>query len=370
MFPLGRSPRLRPSPYFDKTVEAGVSSFTVYNHMLLPSAYEGGLAEYEALINAVTIWDVAGERQVEVKGPDAARLMQYLCTRDISKVEVGQARYTFICNPDGGILNDPVILRLADDHFWMSLADRDILLWAQAIAFLGGYDVQVVEPDVSPLQVQGPKSIDVIRTLFGDDAADMRYYRFVETDLDGVPVVVSRTGWSGEFGYEVFLRDGSKGGWLWDRLFEAGAPHGVKPAAPNQIRRIEGGILSYGSDMDDRVNPLELGFDRLVAFDSDDDFIGKAALTRVKEVGASRRMMGIRIAEPLSGNTTLLPVTVGGELVGRIGSMTWSPRFGQTLALALLDIAVAELGTEVVVEAPEGPHTGTVSEVPFVDRIT
>lgn len=365
MLPLTRSPRLRRSPFYEKTIEAGASSFTVYNHMMMPTGYEGSEAEYEALTTGVTIWDVAGERQVEVEGRDAAALVQYLCTRDVARIQVGQARYTFICNADGGILNDPVLLRLAHDRFWISLADRDILLWAQGVALAGGFDVAVREPDVSPLQVQGPRSIHLIRDVFGDVVADLPYYRFVETDLDGVPLVVSRTGWSGEYGYEVFLRDSSKGGWLWELLFAAGEAYGVKPASPNQIRRIEGGMLSYGTDMDDSVNPLELGFDRMVAFDSDDDFIGKSALARIAERGVSRRMIGIRILARLPGNQTHLPVSVDGEAIGHVTSLTWSPSFGQTLALALLDVDRAVPGDTVTVQTADGPHQGTISPIPF-----
>ncbi len=232
-----------------------MSGVTVYNRMVMPGIYEGMLEEYRALVEDVTLWDVAVQRQVEIRGRDAFALTQYLCTRDVSRVAVGQCRYTFVCNYEGGILNDPVLLRPDGDRYWLSLADRDILLWAQAIAAERGLDAVVREPDVSPIQVQGPRSKPLIADVFGEAIAGLPYYRCAWTVLDGLELLVSRTGWSGEFGYEVFLTDVTRASWLWNRLLEAGRPYNIKPAAPNQVRRIEGGILSYGTDMDDSVNP-------------------------------------------------------------------------------------------------------------------
>ena len=362
------APRTRISPFFDKTVEAGLKAVTVYNHMILPSSYDTKEEEYDALLNGVTIWDVAVERQVEIVGPDAARLTQYLCTRDVSKMKVGAGRYTFVCNYEGGILNDPVLLKLSDEQIWLSLADNDIGLWAQAIAAEGGYDCVVREPDVSPVQVQGPKSFDLIRDLFGSEIAELGYYRFVETDLDGIPLVVSRTGWSGEFGYEVWLRDGSRGHELWDRLFAAGEPYGAIPGVPNARRRIEGGILSYGTDMDPTVNPFEIGFDRLVNFDTPDDFVGRAALEKVAAEGVSRRLTGIKIPTRIGGNDRFLDVSVNGEVVGYLTSMTWSPRFEATIGFVMVPVEMGE-GTEVTVHAAEGPTTGVTAPIPFVESV-
>lgn len=365
---LGRSPRVRPSPFFEATIRAGAQAFTVYNHMLLPMRYTSSLDEYEALINGVTIWDVAAQRQVEIQGPDAAALTQYLCTRDVTRIRPGQARYTFVCNHAGGILNDPVLLKLAEDHYWLSLADSDVLLWAQAIAAERGMDVAVGEPDVSPLQVQGPKSGDLIGDVFGPDIRDQKYYNFVETELDGVPLVVSRTGWSGEFGYEVFLRDGSEGTWLWDRLFAAGERHAVRPAGPNQIRRIEGGILSYGTDMDQTVTPLELGFDKFVQFDSADDFAGKAALAAQAARGIDRRLTGVRIdGDPILSNSAHMDVQVDGRSVGRLTSVVYSPRFDANLGFVFVESGHAAPGRELEILAPDGIRHGITEEIPFVE---
>lgn len=370
VFGIVRSPRLRASPYYEATVRAGAKAFMPYNHMLLPSMYTTREDEYDALVNAVAIWDVAAQRQVEIHGPDAAALTQYLCTRDVTRLEPGQARYTFICNHDGGTLNDPVLLKLADDHYWLSLADRDVLLWAQAVAAERQMIVAVREPDVSPLQVQGPLSANLIGDVFGPEVRDQKYYHFVETELDGVPMVVSRTGWSGEFGYEVFLRDGSRGSWLWDLLFAAGEEYGAKPGAPNQIRRIEGGILSYGNDMDDFVTPLELGFDRLVQFDSEDDFIGRSALDAQRTRGIERKLTGIKFGgEPVGYNPEFIDVSLGGEKVGHITSVVYSPRFGANLGFVFVGVDYAVAGTELTVELPTGSRLGVTETIPFVEPV-
>lgn len=370
VFGIVRSPRLRASPYYEATVKAGATAFMPYNHMLLPSMYTTREDEYEALVNAVAIWDVAAERQVEIQGPDAAALTQYVCTRDVSKLKPGQARYTFICNHDGGTLNDPVLLKLADDHFWLSLADRDILLWVQAVAAERNMVVSVREPDVSPLQVQGPLSANLIEDVFGPEIRNQKYYNFVETELEGVPLVVSRTGWSGEFGYEVFLRDGSKGTWLWNLLFAAGEKYGVKPGAPNQIRRIEGGILSYGNDMDDHVTPLELGLERLVAFDSPDDFIGRAALEAQRSRGVERMLTGIKFGgDPVGYNPELWPVSLGGEQVGHVTSAVYSPRFESNLGFALVGIDYSAENVELDVHLPDRMERAVTAAIPFVEAI-
>ena len=368
-FSFTPSPRTRPSPYFDKTIEAGMTAATVYNHMVLPTAFSGPAAEYEALINGVAIWDVAAERQVEIVGPQATALTQYLCTRDVSKMQIGQGRYTFVCNYEGGILNDPILLKLADDKYWISLADNDIGLWAQGIGREAGFDCRVHEPDVAPMQVQGPKSLDLIRDVFGEEIASLKYYRFAETELDGVPMVVSRTGWTGEFGYEVWLRDGSKGSWLWDRMFSAGEAHGAIPGTPNQIRRVEGGILSYGSDMDSSVNPFELGFDRLVDFETSDDFIGRSALEQIAAQDVSRRLTGVKFPARLTGNIRLLDVSADGKKVGYLSSLSWSPRFNATLGFVMLPVELAAPGTEITLHHPDGEAAGTTEPIPFVEPI-
>jgi glycine cleavage system aminomethyltransferase T len=336
--------------------------------MMMPDHIEGVEEDYRSLVEGVSIWDVGCERQVEITGPDAAGFTQYLVTRDVNLMQPGQARYTLVCQDDGGILNDPVLLRLAVDRFWLSLADSDILLWAKGVAHGSSFHVSLREPDVSPLQVQGPESTDLMRRVFGESTDDLGFYRFFETALDGVPLVVARTGWSGEMGYEIFLRDGSRGAWLWDRLFSAGADLGVRAGAPNNIRRIEAGLMSYGTDMDSSMNPWEVGLERFVDLDSTDDFLGRSALARVALRGPERRRIGLVIAgDPIrQGPIRWWPVALQGKEVGFVTSAVWSPGLERNIAYCLIASDVAE-ATTFHVSLPDGRRQAERAVIPFVD---
>ena len=361
-------PRIRKSPFYDATRRYGCKAFTTYNHMYLPVFYESPEADYRRLIEAVTLWDVGVERQVEITGPDAARFTQFLTPRNLSTCAVGQCKYVLLTTQRGGIVNDPVLLRLAEDRFWLSLADSDVLLWARALAHALGYDVEVGEPDVSPLQVQGPRSLEVMRDLFGGWIEELRYFWFRETELDGIPVVVSRTGWSAERGYEIFLRDGRHGDRLWEAIMEAGRPYGIGPAAPSTIRRIEGGLLSYGADMDLDTNPYELGLGRLVDLEQEADFLGKAALAEIARRGVGRRLVGLEIEGPrLPANEDPWPVAVAGAPLGTVTSAVHSPRLDKNIALAMLAVEAGTPGTTVEVATPSGPRGAAVIELPFFD---
>lgn len=366
---FGFGTQIRKSPYFDATVRWGAKGFSVYNHMYIPRDFGDPEQNFWNLVNEAILCDVAVERQVEITGPDAARFTQMLTPRDLSKLAVGQCKYILITNADGGILNDPVLLRLAENHFWLSLADSDILLWAQGVAVHSGMDVTIREPDVSPLQLQGPKSGEVMRALFGDSIMDLRYYWLREVDLDGIPLIVSRTGWSSELGYELYLRDGTRGDELWERIMAAGAPFGLKPGHTSTIRRIEGGMLSYHADADSGTNPYELGLDRLVDLDMAADFIGKDALRRIRDKGVTRKQVGLRIEGPrLKGpNTTFWPISKDGKAVGKVTSAVYSPRLEQNIALAMVAADTADIGTVVEVAMPQGPASAIIVERPFFD---
>jgi glycine cleavage system aminomethyltransferase T len=366
---FGFGTQIRKSPYFDATVRWGSQGFSVYNHMYIPRDFGDPEQNFWNLVNDAILCDVAVERQVEITGPDAAKFTQMLTCRDLSKMAVGQCKYILITNADGGILNDPILLRLAENHFWISLADSDILLWAQGVAINSGLDVTICEPDVSPLQLQGPKSGEIMRTLFGDEIMDLRYYWLREVELDGIPLIVSRTGWSSELGYEIYLRDGSKGDRLWETIMAAGLDFGLKPGHTSSIRRIEGGMLSYHADADMSTNPYELGLDRLVNLEMEADFIGKAALRRIKDEGVSRKQIGLIIdGDPLTGpNTTFWEINSNGEAIGKVTSAVYSPRLEQNIALAMVSAEHANIGAQVEVVTKSGPIRATICERPFYD---
>lgn len=366
---FGFGTQIRKSPYFEATVRWGARAFSVYNHMYIPRDFGDPEQNFWNLVNAAILCDVAVERQVEITGPDAAAFVQMLTPRNLSKLAVGQCKYVLITNAEGGILNDPILLRLGKNHFWLSLADSDILLWAQGVAVNSEMEVTIREPDVSPLQLQGPESGAVMKALFGDSILDLRYYWLREADLDGIPLIVSRTGWSSELGYELYLRDGSRGDELWERIMAAGAPFGLRPGHTSTIRRIEGGMLSYHADADIHTNPFELGLDRLVDLDTDAEFIGKAALRRISAEGVSRKQVGLRIACPrLAGpNTSFWPVRKDGETVGKVTSAVYSPRLEQNIALAMVAAEHADIGTAVEVVTPSGSAPAQIVEKPFFD---
>ena len=366
---FGFGTQIRKSPYFDATVRWGAQGFSVYNHMYIPRDFGDPEQNFWNLVNDAILCDVAVERQVEITGPDAAQFTQMLTCRDLSKMAVGQCKYILITNADGGILNDPILLRLAENHFWISLADSDILLWAQGVAINSGLDVTIGEPDVSPLQLQGPMSGEIMKALFGDEIMDLRYYWLREVELNGIPLVVSRTGWSSELGYEIYLRDGSKGDLLWETIMAAGLEFGLKPGHTSSIRRIEGGMLSYHADADMGTNPFELGFDRLVNLDMEADFIGKAALRRIKEEGVSRKQVGLILdGAPLTGpNTTFWGVQSAGDEIGKVTSAVYSPRLEKNIALAMVAAEHANIGAEVEVVTNSGPARATICERPFYD---
>ena len=361
--------QVRKSPFSDAALRWGATGFSVYNHMYIPRDFGDPVQNFWNLVNEAILCDVAVERQVEITGTDAAKFMQFLSCRDLSSCEVGQCKYVLITDQDGGIINDPVLLKLAEDHFWLSIADSDELLWARGVAATSGMDVRICEPDVSPLQLQGPNSRDILRAAFGDAPAELKYYRFIEYDWNGVPLVISRTGWSSELGYEIFLRDGSRGGELWDYLMEIGAPMGLHPGHTSSIRRIEAAMLSYHADMTLENNPYELGMERLVDLEMEADFVSKAALRRIRDEGVSIRQVGLEFdGPPLTGsNDEHWPITKEGRVVGKVTSAVYSPRLEKNIALALMDVAEAGLGTQAVIEKADDRRGCVVAPKPFYD---
>jgi len=361
--------QVRKSPFSDAALRWGAKGFSVYNHMYIPRDFGDPVQNFWNLVNDAILCDVAVERQVEITGPDAARFTQFLSCRDLSACEVGQCKYVLITDQDGGIINDPILLQLGENHFWLSIADSDVLLWTRGVAATAGMDVDVREPDVSPLQLQGPKSRDILRAAFGDAPAELKYYRFMEYDWDGVPLVISRTGWSSELGYEIFLRDGSQGDRLWDYLMEVGGPMGLYPGHTSSIRRIEAAMLSYHADMTLRNNPFELGMDRLVDLDMEADFVSKAALTRIKGEGVSQRQVGLEFDGPplVGSNDEFWPIRRDGADAGYVTSAVYSPRLEKNIALALVGAEHADIGTEAMIDMAGEPRNCRIVPKPFYD---
>jgi len=366
---IQRGARLRRTPYFAATQKYGAKGYTVYNHMFFPIQYDDLEPEYEALCNDVTLWDVSVERNVEITGPDAFAFTNLLTPRDLTQCAAGRGKYVVIVAEDGGIINDPVLMRLGDNHFWLALADSDVLLWARGVAVNSGLRVSITEPDVSPLQVQGPKSKQVAQALFGDRVLDLPYYYFLETSLDGIPVVVTRTGWSAEVGYEIYLRDGSRGVELWERVMEAGRPYNIRPTGPSDIRRIEAGILNYGVDMTLEDNPYQVGLGWLIDQEKPADYIGKSALARIRAEGVKRKLVGVEIeGERIDFNMTQWAVQVDGRRVGHITSAIYSPRLKKNIGYAMLPVQHAALGTRLTVMVEDAePRRASVVRKPFVD---
>ena len=336
-FILAVSPRLRSTPFHDRALAAGAQAFTVYNHMLLPVMYESLEADYRHLRERVQLWDVAGERQVEIRGRDALALVELMTPRDLGRCAIGQCKYAPLADEHGGIVNDPLILRLAEDHFWVSVGDSDVLLWAKGIAVGRGFDVLVREPDVSPLALQGPLAGDVSEAVFGPWTRSLRFFRFRETDLDGIPVVVARSGWSKQGGFEIYLRDGSLGGALWDRVLDAGAPYGIRPSAPNLIERIESRLISYGCDVTLDHDPFEAGLDAFCDLDKPAGYLARDALAARRGRLPLRRLERVVIAgERIEPNRTFLPLHAAGRAAGAVTSAAYSPRLERNIALAMV----------------------------------
>ena len=366
---FGFGTQIRKSPFFEATVRWGAKDFSVYNHMYIPRDFGNPEENFQNLISKAILCDVSVERQVEITGPDAFKFIQKLTPRDLTNLSVGQCKYVLIVNNEGGILNDPVLLRLGENHFWLSLGDSDILLWAQGVAVNSGLNVKIIEPDVSPLQLQGPNSAKIMQKLFGDTILNLKYYWLREIELDNIPLVISRTGWSSEFGYELFLRDGSKGNLLWEKIMSAGKEFGLKPGHTSSIRRIEGAMLSYHADVDINTNPFEVGLDRLVSFNTNVDYVGKEALTKIKKEGIKRKQVGLVLdCEPLKGpNTTFWEIIKDNKVIGKVTSAVYSPRLKKNIALAIVLINESQIGNELDIKSDNSLIKAKVVEKPFFD---
>jgi len=362
------STRIRKSPFFESTMKWGCKGFTVYNKMYMPTYYKSFVDDYWSLVNDVTLWDVAGERQVEVKGKDAEKFIEFITPRDISKCKVGQCMYVLLAEKNGGIVNDPVLLKLAENHFWLSIADSDVLLWCLGIASANKFDVQLREPDVSPLSLQGPKAPNLMEKISGSWVRDLKFFYFKATTINDIPVVIARSGWSGEVGYEIYLMDRDKGNKLWEIIMEAGAEFNIAPAAPSQISRIESGMLSYGNDMTLDENPFDLNMDKFVNLDKKADFLSKKALTEIYKNGPPKELVGIEIPgnfqDEFSSDT--MPIYSGNEKIGKITSSVYSPRLKKNIALGIINKRTELANGSYFIKKNNSDFEINVCDLPFL----
>ena len=367
MFTFFPTARVRPSPFFEAVVAEGMVAANVYNRMIMPTSFGKPEEEYWRLINGVSQWDVGVERQVQLKGPDAGKLAQILSPRDISTCKVGQGKYVPLCNHRGTIINDPILLKLADDLYWLSIADSDIWFWASAIAAERGLNVEISEPDVSPMALQGPKAENVVAHVVGDWVRSLRYFWFKETEIEGIPVAVQRSGWSKQGGFEIYLKDGSKGSKLWNIFKEAGKPWGIGPGAPATPERVESGLVSVGGDTDDDTNPFEVRLGKYVDLDVADDVVGIKALRRIKAEGVKRHQLGVILEGdiPAPMGFRLEDISHGGVTIGKMTNCVWSPRMKANIGFALISSSVMA-GQSVSIHRAAGPVTAKLVELPFL----
>lgn len=367
MFSFSPTARVRPSPFFESAVAEGLVAANVYNRMVMPTSYGDPEAEYWRLINGVSQWDVGVERQVQLKGPDAGKLAQILSPRDLSTCKVGQGKYVPLCNHRGTIINDPILLKLADDLYWFSIADSDIWFWASAIAAERGLNVEISEPDVSPMALQGPKAEDVVAHVMGDWVRTLKYFWFKETEINGIPVAVQRSGWSKQGGFEIYLRDGSKGTKLWNIFKEAGQPWGIGPGAPATPERVESGLVSVGGDTDDTTNPFEVRLGKYVDLNVADNVVGIRALRQIKAEGIKRHQLGVILEgdKPAPLGFRLEDISFNGKIIGKMTNCVWSPRMKSNIGFALISV-VANAGDTVTINRASGPVNANLVELPFL----
>ena len=359
--------RIRKSPFYDSTRKYGAKSFTIYNYMYMPTSYTSSEEEYVSLTNDVTMWDVAGERQIEINGPDAYNFVRTLTPRNLEKCEIGHCLYILLTGEDGCIINDAVLLRVKPDQFWISPGDSEVLLWIQGAAVNSGMDVNVFEPDVSPLQIGGPKAPQLIEKLFDEDHRDVGFYRAIETSLLGIPLVLARTGWSGEISYELYLRNHKLGEQLWEIVMEAGQEYNISPIAPNTIRSIEGGLLSFRSDVLKEDNPYTIGLGRLVDTNQSINFIGKSALKKIEEEGTKRMLVGVILdGDPIKNPPEQFWPVIDHDLkIGHVSRCIYSPRLKKNIGFANVPTEFSKIDTNLSVISPEGKRSATVCKWPW-----
>jgi len=366
-YPIAKSRRVRSTPYTSRIENQGVTAYTVYNHMLLPAAF-GSLEEScDHLKKNVQIWDVAAERQVEISGKDAAKLVQLMTCRDLSKSKVGRCYYCPLIDENGNLVNDPVILKLAEDRWWISIADSDVIFFAKGLASGNKFDVKIFEPIVDILAVQGPKSFDLMEKVFGEKIKELKFFGFDYFTFNGAKHLIARSGWSKQGGFEIYVENTDSGLKLYDHLFEIGKEFNVRPGCPNLIERIESGLLSYGNDFDNNDNPFQCGFDKYIDLETDINFLGKDKLKKIKEKGIDRKLMGVQIDLTKILLTSSLNIKNNdGNIIGELRSACYSPHFKKVIGIAMIKEPYCKASSSGTIEIDGNSLALKVCDLPFI----
>ena len=366
-YSISKSRRIRSTPYTSRIEKQGVTAYTTYNHMLLPAAFGSLEDSYNHLKKYVQVWDVAGERQVEITGKDSAKLMQLMTCRDLSKSKVGRCYYCPIIDDEAGIVNDPVVLKLSEDKWWISIADSDVILFAKGLAIGNNFDVKIVEPNVDIMAIQGPKSFKLMERVFGDKITKLKFFGFDYFDFKGTKHLIAQSGWSKQGGYEVYVENTNSGLELYDYLFKIGKEFNIKPGCPNLIERIESALLSYGNDMDINDNPLECGFDKFVNLDSDVFFLGKEKLKKIRSEGIKKKLMGVQIeTKEISLSASLIIKDEKNHKIGELRSACYSPYFGKVIGIAMVDKPFWKVSQFIKIEINNSTFNGKLCDLPFI----
>ena len=366
-YSIGKSRRIRSTPYTSRIEKQGVTSYTTYNHMLLPAAFGSIEDSYHHLKKYVQVWDVAAERQVEICGKDSARLIQLMTCRDLSKSKVGRCYYCPIIDDQAGIINDPVVLKLNEEKWWISVADSDVILFAKGLAIGNNFDVKIIEPNVDIMAVQGPKSFKLMEKVFGEKITKLKFFGFDYFEFKGTKHLIAQSGWSKQGGYEIYVENTKSGLELYDYLFEAGKEFNIKPGCPNLIERIESALLSYGNDMDNGDNPYECGFDKFINLDSNIIFLGKEKLKQIKSEGIKKKLMGVILeAKEISLSRSLDIKDEKSNKVGELRSACYSPHFEKVIGIAMLDMSFLRMSKSVKIDIKNSTYNGKVCDLPFI----
>jgi len=366
-YSIAKSRRLRSTPYTSRIEKQGVLAYTIYNHMLLPAGF-GSLEEsYHHLKEHVQVWDVAAERQVEISGKDSAKLVQLMTCRDLSKSKDGRCYYCPIIDDKGGLINDPVVLKINESKWWVSIADSDVILFAKGLAIGNNFEVKIIEPNVDIMAVQGPKSFKLMEKIFGEKITKLKFFGFDYFDFKGTKHLIAQSGWSKQGGYEIYVENTKSGLELYDHLFEIGKEFNVRPGCPNLIERIESALLSYGNDMDNGDNPYECGFDKFVNLDSDAIFLGKEELKKIKSEGIKKKLMGIQFdAKEIGLFGSLDLKDEKDNIIGELRSACYSPHFKKVIGIAMMKKPFWETSQVVKIEIENNTFSGNVCNLPFI----